>query len=240
MDKLRAIEYFNRAVSTASFAGAARSLEVSTPAVTQLVATLERSLGVTLFHRSPRGLTLTAAGERYYEVSRKLTAELRDVEQRMGPRGAKPCGTLTVGMRHAVGQNCIMPRIGRFLERFPDIDVVVKSVECVGVMRLADLTISRHLSAGLLVPVLTDWEVLEAPLIFAAYPRVQRSSKLVRVFIDFLVEVFAELESERGPASAGAVPRVSKPEWFGRTHGRHSIYASRGKGKNGFRASQPG
>ena len=126
MDKLRAIEYLNRAVEFGSFASAARSLDVSTPAVAQLVGALERSLGVALLHRTTRGLSLTVDGERYYATSRKITADLRDLEQTIGPRGTKLSGTLTVGMRQAVGQNCVMPRIARFLTRFPDVQVVTK------------------------------------------------------------------------------------------------------------------
>jgi LysR family transcriptional regulator, regulator for bpeEF and oprC len=334
MDKLRAIQYLTRAVEAGSFTAAAKSLEVSTPAVAQLIRALERSIGIVLFHRTTRGLALTADGERYYETARKVTADLRDLEQSLGPRGAKPRGTLTVGMREAVGLNCVMPRITRFLARFPDIELVTKPVRIVqdidekkldlavlvgwpsernlvvrplaqtrfvvcaspeywtregrphepeelrhhhcllfrggaeilrdhwifekkgerrtvdvksrllsdgrtwldeaacagaGVIRLADITLSRYLSSGLLVPVLTDWESLEAPTIYAAYRRSQRSSKLVRAFLDFLVEVFAELESERSPAPATGIPRVPKPDWYDRAHGRQSAYVARGR-----------
>src|SRR5437660_11976176 len=91
MDKLRAIHYFNRSAETGSFASAARSLDVSTPAVTQLVASLEASLGVVLFYRSTRGISLTADGERYYEVSRTVADELQDIEQHLA-RNAQRCG----------------------------------------------------------------------------------------------------------------------------------------------------
>ena len=332
MDKLRAIQYLNRAVEAGSFAAAARSLDVSTPAVAQLIGALERSLGVVLLHRTTRGLSLTADGGRYYETSRRITADLHDLEQSIGARGANLRGTLTVGMRAAVGQNCVMPRITRFLARFPDVELVIKPartaqdideekldvavlmgwpserdlavrplaqtryVVCAspeywmregrphepeelrkhhcllfrssseilldrwifekkgerrtvdvnsrllsddrpwldeaacagaGVIRLADITLSRYLSSGLLVPVLTDWEALEAPTIYAAYRRSQRSSKMVRAFLDFLVEVFAEFESERSPALTTGTPRVLKPDWFGRAHGRQSAYVAR-------------
>jgi LysR family transcriptional regulator for bpeEF and oprC len=334
MDKLRAIQYLACAVETGSFTAAAKSLDVSTPAVAQLIRALERSLGVALLHRTTRGLSLTADGERYYETSRKITSDLRDLEQNLGPRGGKPRGTLTVGMREAVGLNCVMPRIARFLARFPDVELVNKPARTVqdidekkldlavligwpserdlvvrplaqtryvvcaspeywgregrphepedlrrhhcllfrssaeilldrwifekkgerrtvdvrsrlltddrpwldeaacagaGVIRPADITVSRKLSSGLLVPVLTDWEALEAPTVYAAYRRGQRQSKLVRAFLDFLVEVFAELETERSPTPASGISRVPKPAWFGRAHGRQSAYVGRGK-----------
>jgi LysR family transcriptional regulator for bpeEF and oprC len=332
MDKLRAIQYFNRAVEAGSFAAAARTLDVSGPAVTQLIGALERSLGVALFHRTSHGLSLTADGARYYETSRRLAAELRDIEQRLGPRGTKPRGTLTVGMRPVVAQHCVMPRIRRFLERFPEIELVTRPVGMIhdidrenidvtvlvgwlprrdlvvrplaqtryvvcaapeywmregkpkepeelcrhhclvyrgavevvldrwsfekggqrrvvdvkgglvsddrtwldeaacsgaGVIRGADLTLGRYLSSGFLVPVLTDWEALEAPSIFAAYSPRLRQSRLVRVFVDFLVEVFAEIEAERSPAPASGIRRVPKPDWFGGAHGRRSAYIAR-------------
>ena len=131
MDKLRAMQYLTRAVETGSFAAAAKSLDVSTPAVAQLVRALERSLGIVLFHRTTRGLSLTSIGERYYETSRKITADLHDFEQSLAPSGAKPRGTLTVGMREAVGLNCVMPRITRFLTRFPDVQLVTKPARTV-------------------------------------------------------------------------------------------------------------
>ena len=57
MDKLRAMHYVLRTAEAGSFAAAAKSLDVSTPAVSQLVNALERSLGVRLFHRTNHGLS---------------------------------------------------------------------------------------------------------------------------------------------------------------------------------------
>lgn len=334
MDKLRAIQYLISAVETGSFTAAAKSLGVSAPAVAQAIGALERSLGIVLFHRTTRGLTLTADGTRYHEATRKLALDLDQIEQTLAPRGVRPRGTLTIGMREAVGLHCVMPRIARFLKRFPDIELVTKPARTVqdigdkkldlavligwpskldivvrplaqtryvvcaspeywmregrphepeelrqhhcllfrssadilldrwiferngerrtvdvkssllsddrpwldeaaragaGVIRPADLTVNRYLSSGALVPVLTDWEALEAPTIYAAFRRGQRNSKLTRAFLDFLVEVFAELERERSPAPATGVRRVPKPYWFGRARNRQSAYIARGK-----------
>ena len=332
MDKLQAIEYFNRAAETGSFSAAARSFDVSTSAVTQLLASLERSLGVLLFHRTSRGVSLTSDGERYYLVSRSVTSELHAVEQRLGPRGARPRGTLTVGMRSNIAQGCVLPHIGRFLSSFPDIELVLKPVETwdqleaqdldvavmtgwppkrdyvvrylaqgsnvvcaspeywsregtpaqpedlarhhfllfrslggtlldrwtfekngerrvvdvkgrllsdmgswvdvaacagTGVICKSDLTLKPHLRSGLLIRVLTDWHVLESPLYFAVYRRRQRQSKLVRVFLDFLIEVFAKLESERPTAGGNITTRALTPEWYGHAQGRLSDYLTR-------------
>src|SRR5712691_1179935 len=123
IDKLRAIEYFNRAIEYGSFAAAARSCDVSAAAVTQLIGGLERSLGVTLFHRSRHGLALTADGERYYETSRHVAEALREVEQGLNPRGAKPRGTLIVGVRPSLGHQLVAPALPRFLARYPEVEL---------------------------------------------------------------------------------------------------------------------
>src|SRR5690349_6024572 len=119
MDKLRAIQYFNRAAEFGTFAETARALGVSKPAVTQLVAALERSLGTTLLHRTRRGLVLTADGEKFHEASRTIESDLHELEQRFVARGAQPRGTLVVGLRGSLSQNYVMPRIVRFLDRYP-------------------------------------------------------------------------------------------------------------------------
>ena len=76
MDKLRALSHFVACAEAGSFSGAARRLELSVPSVHKLVTALEKSLGIRLFQRSSRGLTLTASGETYLEACRPLLAEL--------------------------------------------------------------------------------------------------------------------------------------------------------------------
>ena len=143
MDKLRAIHYFNRAVEHGSFAAAARACDVTTAAVTQLVAALEQSLGAPLFHRSRHGLALTADGERYYEITRQILQSLHDVEQALDQHGRRPRGRLTVGFRQSLGQNCVMPHIARFLSRFPDIELVLKPITTVQELheRMVDIAV---------------------------------------------------------------------------------------------------
>ena len=146
MDRLRAIEYFNRAVEHGSFAAAARSCDVTTAAVTQLIGALEQSLGVRLFHRSRRGLTLTSEGERYYDTSTRVAQLMHEAEVAIGPRGARPRGRLVVGLRQQVGQCSVAPHIGRFLARYPDIELVLRTINTI-----------KALAEGVDIAVLTGW-----------------------------------------------------------------------------------
>src|SRR5258706_46965 len=142
MDKLRAIEYFNRAVQSGTFAATAREFDVSTPAITQLISALERSLGTLLFHRSNRGLRLTADGERYYAMSKSMLETMQTVEQTLSPGTTRPRGTLTVGMRVSLAQYLIMPRLPQFLERYPEIELVLKQVEKLNELDTQDVDVA--------------------------------------------------------------------------------------------------
>ena len=66
-----------------------------------------------------------------------------------------------------------------------------------GVVHASDMVLMRPITARLLVPVLTDWKPLDSPSHFVVYLPAQRRSKVVRVFVDFLLEVFADLEVQR-------------------------------------------
>ena len=74
MDSLRRMAVFACVVEQRSMSAAARALAMSTSAVSQQVRRLERDSGVTLLHRSTRKLTLTAAGERFYEECAAMMA----------------------------------------------------------------------------------------------------------------------------------------------------------------------
>ena len=78
MDRLGAMETFVRVVETKSFSAAARDLKVGQPAVSKSIAHLEEQFGVRLVMRSTRGLTMTEAGQHFYERARKIVDDAHD------------------------------------------------------------------------------------------------------------------------------------------------------------------
>src|SRR5688572_12167884 len=128
MDKLRAMEYLVRVVEAGSFAEAARELDVSPPAVTKMIAALEHELGTALLRRGGRRLTLTPEGMQYYRVSARTVADLHAAEDDMRSRRRRVSGVLVVGMADRIARNCIMPELGPFLARHPDLQVDVRRV----------------------------------------------------------------------------------------------------------------
>ncbi len=80
MDRFESLSVFVAVAQERGFAAAARVLNMSPPAVTRAVAALERHLGVTLFHRSTRAISLTDEGAVLLDRARRLLADLREAE----------------------------------------------------------------------------------------------------------------------------------------------------------------
>jgi LysR family transcriptional regulator for bpeEF and oprC len=128
MDKLRALQYFVAAAEKGSFAGAARQLEVSVPAIQKLVTSLERDLGVRLFERSVQGLTLTASGEGYLEECRPLLDELASIDEAVSRSAHRPSGTLVVGAHPQLAHHLLIPVLPLFHARYPDIQIDLRVI----------------------------------------------------------------------------------------------------------------
>ncbi|WP_445179121.1 LysR family transcriptional regulator [Pseudomonas sp. McL0111] len=122
METFSSIECFVRSAEVGSFAEAARRLSLTPAAVGKSVAKLEVRLGVRLFQRSTRSLTLTEAGQLFLnQVSSSLTTIQNAVSNLASVEGL-PAGTLKVSMGTAFGCLYIVPMLGEFLRRFPAIN----------------------------------------------------------------------------------------------------------------------
>lgn len=121
METLSSIESFVRSAELGSFSAAARRLSLTPGGVSKNVAKLEADLGVRLFHRSTRSLTLTEAGEQFLaQVAGGLDA-IQSAIANTSTVAGQPAGTLKVGMAMAFGRDHILPLLGQFLERYPAI-----------------------------------------------------------------------------------------------------------------------
>lgn len=126
MDKLRALQYFVAAADGGSLSGAARAFDVSVPAVAKLVGALERELGVALFDRTTHGLTLTARGEAYLESCRPLLERLVEADRAVAADGDRPSGTLVVGAPPLLARTVLVPALGAFQERHPELRIELR------------------------------------------------------------------------------------------------------------------
>ncbi|CAB3661118.1 HTH-type transcriptional regulator DmlR [Paraburkholderia sediminicola] len=121
METLANLESFVRSAETGSFSAAARRLALTPAAVSRNVALLERNLGVRLFQRSTRKLTLTEAGEHFLvEIGGNLDALQTAIASVSNDR-SEPAGVLKVSMAPTFGITHVMPLLPAFLARYPKI-----------------------------------------------------------------------------------------------------------------------
>src|SRR6187401_1644508 len=123
METLANLESFVRSAETGGFSAAARRLSLTPAAVSRNVATLERNLGVRLFQRSTRKLTLTEAGERFLLAIRDNLDELQASIATVATDRGEPAGVLRVSMGATFGCEYILPLLPDFLKRYPDVRV---------------------------------------------------------------------------------------------------------------------
>jgi DNA-binding transcriptional LysR family regulator len=139
-DKLRV---FHAVAEAGSFTHAGETLNLSQSAVSRQISALEESLKVALFHRHARGLILTEQGELLYETVHDVFGKLASVEAKLGESKERPEGPLTITTTLAFGSLWLTPRIRRFMERYPDIDVTIalNDTELDLAMRQADVAL---------------------------------------------------------------------------------------------------
>lgn len=121
MESFSSLECFITSAEVGSFAEAARRLSITPAAVGKNVAQLESRLGVRLFQRSTRKLTLTEAGQRFLgEVSESFRSIQYAVANLASSEG-QPAGVLRVSMGIVFGRLYVLPLLGEFLRRYPAI-----------------------------------------------------------------------------------------------------------------------
>lgn len=119
METLANLESFVRSAESGSFSEAARRLSVSPAAVSRNVAMLERNLGVRLFHRSTRKLTLTEAGETFRSAIADNLEGLQAAIAGISNGSEEPSGLLKVSLPPTFGTSHILPLLPAFLTRYP-------------------------------------------------------------------------------------------------------------------------
>ncbi|WP_175650288.1 LysR family transcriptional regulator [Pseudomonas sp. Marseille-P9899] len=121
MDRLNGFAVFVQVAETRSFVAAGRLLGVSASAVGKSVVRLEERLGVRLFHRSTRSVTLTAEGALFLERSRRILSEIEAAELELSEASAAPRGRLRVSL--PLVSPLVLPVLADFMRDYPDIEL---------------------------------------------------------------------------------------------------------------------
>jgi DNA-binding transcriptional LysR family regulator len=134
MDHLHALKVFVAIAEVASFAGAARKLGLSPPAVTRAVNDLESHLGLRLLTRTTRVVRLTEAGERYARDGRAILAAVDEAERSAAGLHGEPRGRVTLTAPVLFGTQVVMPVVTDYLARYPQ-----TSMACLFMDRVVNL-----------------------------------------------------------------------------------------------------
>ncbi|MFM9912246.1 MAG: LysR family transcriptional regulator [Methylophilaceae bacterium] len=123
MDRLSLMTVFVAVAEEESFAGGARRLRMSPPAVTRSIAALEESLGVKLLNRTTRYVRTTDVGQRYLDDARRIIGEVEAANEAAAGVNAEPRGHLAVTAPVLFGKMFVLPGIVEYLQRYPLMEV---------------------------------------------------------------------------------------------------------------------
>jgi LysR family transcriptional regulator for bpeEF and oprC len=110
---------FSETAKHGGFAAAARELGTAPSTLAKAVGRLEASLGLRLFHRTTRQLSLTSDGERLFHRCQRVLAELDQLQSEAVGARAEPTGTLRIDMPIVFGRRFMLPLLARLMHLHP-------------------------------------------------------------------------------------------------------------------------
>lgn len=159
MDNLSELAAFVRAAESRSYVAASRLLGLSPSAIGKSIARLEAKVGVRLFNRSTRSITLTDEGALFFERCRRILSDLEEAQAELATNSMTPKGRLRISVP-AAGHRLLMPVLPAFRQVHPDVELDIdfsdRMVDLIDegfdmVIRSGELTDSR-LAAKRLCP----------------------------------------------------------------------------------------
>lgn len=117
------VSEFVAVAEAASFTAAANRLGISTAQVSRQVGALETRLAVKLFYRTTRKVTITDAGQIYYNHCRQVLDGLAEAERAVSDLQKTPKGRLNLTAPVTYGESRIAPLVNDFTVRYPELDV---------------------------------------------------------------------------------------------------------------------
>jgi len=195
MDRLSRVPIFVAVARHGSFAEAARRLGMTGSAVSKQVQRLESDLGVRLFHRTTRQLSLTDEGSFLFERSAPLVEGIEEVGEMLAGRKAKPEGSLRVSAPVALAQRVLREPLTLFVTNYPDVNLHIelsdRFVDLVAEGFDVAIRIGHLEDSSLIARRLADvpMVLVGAPILLAEYGMPSDPSQLSRIpFIHYATE----------------------------------------------------
>ncbi len=125
MESLAGLKMFARVVETGSFSEAGRQLGIAPSSVSRQINELEDALGAVLFQRTTRKLSLTEAGELYYERTTRIVTEIDEAKLAVSQLDGTPSGILRLNVPGSLSRRYMVPIIVEFQKKFPKVEIVL-------------------------------------------------------------------------------------------------------------------
>jgi DNA-binding transcriptional LysR family regulator len=126
MNKFQALSAFVQVVEQGSFAAASKALGITASAITKNIAGLEDELNVKLLSRTTRRIAVTEYGQQFYDRCVNILNDLEDAEMALKDASGAPSGTVRIVASHHFGRVTLVPALGQFYARYPDITLKIK------------------------------------------------------------------------------------------------------------------
>lgn len=123
MDRFHEMAAFVAVVETGGFSAAARRTGDTQSSISKLVGSLEKRLGVKLFNRSTRSVTLTDDGQSYYQRTKPLLEEIDSADRELTNRTLNVAGQIRIAAAATFGRLHILPLLPDLLSRYPKLKV---------------------------------------------------------------------------------------------------------------------
>jgi LysR family transcriptional regulator, regulator for bpeEF and oprC len=125
MDRLHGLLMFLNVVETGSFSATARTMGVTTSAVSATIIRLEQKLAVRLLNRTTRSVSPTPEGYEFYERCKGIVSDLEQAELAVSRISKTPSGSLRFAVPLALGRMWVIPRLADFSNTYPAISIEV-------------------------------------------------------------------------------------------------------------------
>jgi len=158
VDKFKAMETFVRIADEGSLTAAARATGSSLPAVVRSLAAYEAELGVRLFNRTTRRISLTEEGRQHLDNCRQVLAALEESEAALTAGAGEPAGHLTITAPVLFGQMWISPAVTRFVQQYEKMRCTVVLLD-----RVVNL-LEEGIDVGIRIGALEDSSLVALPM----------------------------------------------------------------------------
>lgn len=125
MDKIQCLTVFTRVAFHGTFTAAANELNITQSAVSKKIAWLEKDIGITLFHRHSRAISLTNGGKQYLKLAIKLTEELSTFESQLRQEQTIVSGKLKLSVPSAFSVRLLSSPLNEFMNLNPNLTIDV-------------------------------------------------------------------------------------------------------------------